>query len=257
MRVITRPSGMTYDEALKILGFKHRPAAKELNNRIRQLAKKYHPDLHPKVDARLMRDVLEAQATLLQKEKERPTIKKFREVRQEYRALKQQLGREPTDHEAETIYARTLHKKHFRENPEASEKLATAYQYLQQQMHQAEQFEARRELAQKRNVRKYIMRQALPPEQRAMITIQEEKQAAAAKKSIDQMLIRLRTLLRVAVRKKGKPHVPIHVKPRTGHPYRKLILITVSLLVAILGGKYLFSKIRGAYIKRGPIKLLR
>jgi hypothetical protein len=55
---------------------------------------------------------------------------------------------------------------------------------------------------------------------------------------------------------KGKAHVKIGVvKTRKRKPYLKYILLTTSLIVAIIGGKYFYDALRKAYIRKPTLLL--
>ena len=265
-------------EALKIMGFKIFPTPEALHKRYILLARKYHPSLilppHLRgMDAggswgttgnatpeeqKLIREVnlrmanlTAAEATLTKHmggmwgEKEY-TVKELRPyIAQIDKRLKTRSMNEIEDITADFIDKNKGNDEEVKKYQAASEAI----------IHQEELVDSLRQ--RQYNAIQHRIRGTLrSPEERERDLAREQIDQAILNKSIEMTKSRFNHIVHNIKFFNGKPHVKIGVvKTKKRKPYLKYILLTTSLIIGILGGKYLFDAIRKAYIKK-PVLFL-
>lgn len=240
---------MSYSDALRILGFKTTPTIEQLKKRYRDLAKKYHPDISKELNAiDKFKQIGQAIKTI--KEKKEPTKYANKELGPYYQMIMQQLPREPTLNDIDKAYAKLIRIPKFRQSITESEKLRLAKELVDQIAEDRQWFANK----QRARVKSAIRRTLLLPEEREFIEMQKKIRLSMLKYTTQRLISRLRKMIKRSKLIKGRFKIPILIKGKK--PYIKWITITTSLIIAIMGGKYLYDKIRKAYVPRKIIGLI-
>lgn len=248
---------MSYQEALKILGFPlgSKPMKDQINIRFKKLAKKYHPDL-------IARASQKAQADLTTQ------FQKINEAKQRLQRQQQMLSRElapgyekylkrlqnmiPIQYDAEKmskIIAEEARRVSRMNKPDEDQKFQDAIKAFNVIRDRQKEWQY---IWKSRNwniFRTAARRSALSWEERELDMLQQKALDQAIKNVIDSWLNRLSSVLKKVVFIKNKPKVPINFQYRKKR-VTKYVLLTTSMLVAILGGKYVWDKSRQAFIRK-------
>jgi hypothetical protein len=67
----------------------------------------------------------------------------------------------------------------------------------------------------------------------------------------DKGFLNVQNFIKGVFRKNGKPHVHVHVKGEK-RSHRRAVIVTASLLAAIVGGAYLYNRFSKTYRRRIP-----
>lgn len=247
-------TGISFQDAMKIMGFKTRPSQREVEVRFKDLAKKYHPDIHKDIESAIkFKELGEAKGVLIKREPLSENIdwKKY------YPMLKKVINKDTPADKIPQIYARELQNPKFRNNPIEEQKLAASFNRLSNQINAYKEFEDFSARKTGSILRSRARMAGLDDFSREAIALQERARSMILLNSIDKLLMGLPQLLSRSKYIKNKPSIPIIVKEKGKRPYVKFILLTASLIVAVLGGKYAYDKALNAYYRKNRVIMVR
>jgi len=243
-------TSINYSQAIQLLGLKPGFSKEELRKRYVELAKKYHPDVAPSADKvefeTRMKNINEAIAII----KKGPVkIEQLNaNVRPYYILLKKMIPPNIEPEVIDDIFGEIIMQDKYRNDPGAEESMAMAKDRL------VKDYEGRRYLAERaRNAmrKRYANRvqfyAAATNEERKMILIDQLMKEENQRMFLFMILNNFDSLVKRMVTVKKKSYVPIKVEVKRGKSHTRLILVTISLIIAILGGKYVWDKAYRAY----------
>jgi hypothetical protein len=226
-------------KALSLLGFGRIPTDKELSSRIRTLAKKYHPDLYQNVVkkaemSKKMKDILSAKMII--KQGIDPSTIKNKDVQVQYDIIRKKLGQFSGPGVVDDLVARLINKISYKESPKLQEALLKATDQYRKQVDN---------ISQARAIHKSIIQKKVLESAYANLLDPAEKMKIAIAKSMQRQA--WSDLIKNSFDKASNLFVPILVQAKK--PYIKKILLTASMITAIITGKYIWNQKVMAYVK--------
>jgi hypothetical protein len=226
-------------KALSLLGFGSIPTDKQLSERIRTLAKKYHPDLYQDAVKKAemtkkLQDILSAKMII--KQGIDPSTILNKDIKIQYDVIRKKLGRYSRPGELDDLVAKLINQNVYKKNPKLQESLLKA---TEQYRKQVDNIDTAREIH-RSIIRKRVLDAAysnfLDPQTKVQTEIAKEIQRQAWINLIKNAFVRASGLF-----------VPLLVQAKK--PYIKKILLTSSMITAILTGKYVWNKRISAYVR--------
>jgi len=161
----------------------------------------------------------------------------------------------------ELLFVKAVRGKRFLNQPEEEIKLFQAKEIIREEVLRAQEKENERKAFQERvsqtimsRVRRRAYYQLLSKEDQEIVDLQEQIKKIQVGEFFLRTLDKLYLLVKRATYIKRKPHVPVKVTQKGKKPYRRFILLTASIMVAILGGKYVWNQGLRAYQLRRSSK---
>ena len=256
-----KQSGISYAEALRLLELPSNFNKEQLHKNWRKLALKHHPDLAAQykdsIEERvlMMKRINEAASVLRTQPSSQKVISS--DVKPYLMLLQRRAPIGTTPEQLDGIYANIVKQKRFAKDENTEKLLSEAYNVLRNNYTSMESVLARGRVTVMKAMRRRARYYSAPPEEKIQIIMEQRKLQEDRDKLANLWLNRLNQLVTRSRYKKGKPHVPIVVRPRQGRPYVKIILLSAAIIIAILGGKYVWNLALKAYQARPlPPKLL-
>jgi curved DNA-binding protein CbpA len=249
---MSREVKLSRQEAVSIIGLKGNASDEEVRKKHRILAKKYHPDLvaarggDVKEANEKMALINTAVAVLLEKKQ---ILKVKKNIKPYLDELKRKVPPGSMVSQLDDVFAVMVKQERFRKDISAEEALGDARKIYEKQLKAEGALLARGRNA----VRKRILRRArflsLSDDEKIAELLQIKRREKAEFEAMNRILARLNSVINGAFKISKKPFVYIVVKYKNNR-FLRATALTASMMVAILGGKYIYDRRLRAFIKK-------